>query len=77
METHRELNLTLAILIAVCCGDAAKRWRKAQTIGIICLYAVGVRAIRGRRIKRGTLTENLRSIEQIKGLAQHFKIISF
>ena len=76
METHRELNLAFAILIAVRAVDLAERWVKAKTVRRHGEGCPGNRAGVGAVIQRIGVAENVGAIHQVKRLSQEFKVIS-
>src|ERR1051325_1430013 len=77
LETHRELNLALAVFIAVRRRDAAEGRSETQAVGIVGHDSVSVGAVGGGSVQRRALTEHLRAVEQVEGFRQCFEAISF
>src|SRR6266446_4469732 len=79
METHRELNLALGILVTVRAANGAERRVETKSVpGRRHSNASTVNCASSARagIERVGFTKNLGAIEQVKGLSEQFKIIS-
>jgi len=80
VETHRELNLALGILVTIRAANGAERSVETKSVPgrrHWCTHTVNCAGSTRGGIQRRGFTENLGAIEQVKGLSQQFNVISF